>query len=764
MTEFNVNSLNDEQLKALNQVQGAVLVTAGAGSGKTRLLTHRIVHLIKNFNVSPENILAITFTNKASNEMKERISQMLPDASSRIWISTFHSMCARILRSNIHKLNEGFDSNFSIYSDAETTKVINEILSERGLEKDEKLKKSIFFHLSNCKNNFYSFDIYESEFGLEKNIDLIMSIIRKYQKRLTENNAVDFDDLLLVTHRLFKNIPEVLNKYSKRFEYVLVDEFQDTNEVQYELVKMLSQTHKNVFVVGDEDQCIYTWRGANFKNIFKFKEDFEDVKVFKLEKNYRSTKTILDYANKLIKHNKNRIDKKLWSDIEDTASVERMEFYDEQGEADYVARTIHNLVHNKGYSYKDFAILMRMNALSLNFEEKLLAYNIPHKIFGGYKFYERVEVKNILAYLKLFVNQKDEQAFLRVINFPRRGIGDSTISKLKEISQENSISLLELCLRASEFDLPTAITFKLNSFAKIYQKLFEEYETTPLDEFVVNVINEFEIKKAFPSKSLEDTNKLANIDQLISSTQGFYDKNKGAMLSDYLQNVSLVSDIDALDEENNNVVIATVHSVKGLEFRAVFVIGLEEKVFPISRAYNTEDEMEEERRLLYVGITRAKENLFLCNCRSRFLYGKRNVMLASRFLKELGFADGRREFGTQSDFAGAKKELNDLRQEFGRIRQGFSTRKQTKSDEIKKRLNEVFYNSEEPSKSNSIKDNEFSKIDIKIYKNGNIVLHPKFGIGTILSIDNEAKCADIDFHKIGIKTLMLEIAPLKIVK
>lgn len=751
MTEFDINSLNEAQLQALNEVQGAVLVTAGAGSGKTRLLTHRIVHLIKNINVQPENILAITFTNKAANEMKERISRMLPNVANRVWISTFHSMCARILRANIRFLNEGYDNNFSIYSETESSKVINEILTERGIDKDEQLKKLISYHLSNFKNNYYSLEMYENDFKYEKNIDLIVSIIKKYQKKLTENNALDFDDLLLVTHKLFKTVPEVLNKYSSRFEYILVDEFQDTNEVQYALVKLLSQTHKNIFVVGDEDQCIYTWRGANFKNIFKFKEDFENVKVFKLEKNYRSTKTILDYANKLIKNNKSRIDKNLWSEIEGTASVEKMEFYDEQGEAEYVARTISNLVHNSGYKYKDFAVLMRLNALSLNFEERLLSYNIPHKIFGGYKFYERIEIKNILAYLKLFINQKDEQAFLRIINFPKRGIGDSTVSKLKQLAQEKTISLLEVCFNASENDLPASTISKINSFILNYKKLFSEYETTPLDEFVTNVIKVFNIKDAYSSNSVEDTDKLMNIDQLISSIQAFYSKNPDSTLSDYLQNVSLISDIDSLDEENNNVVVATVHSVKGLEFRAVFIVGLEEKIFPISRAYSKEEEIEEERRLLYVGITRAKENLFLTNCRTRFLYGNRNAMLPSRFLKELGFESGKQEF-------------RGVRQETA----SFSQTKKTQFDFVKKRLSEVFYSSRNADENNVnsrlLNEDNLTKIDIGIYKIGNVVLHPKFGIGTITSIDQEAKCADIDFHTIGVKTLMLEIAPLKIVK
>lgn len=751
MNEFDINHLNKDQLEALNQVYGAVLVTAGAGSGKTRLLTHRIVHLIKNLNVLPVNIIAITFTNKAANEMKERINNMIPEIKDKIWISTFHSMCAKILRSNIDKLNQSYTTNFSIYTDSESNKIITQILAENGYAKDEQLKKTILYHISNCKNNIYSLEEYENEHSYEKDINLIMSVFRKYQKKLVENNAVDFDDLLYLTYILFKNNPEVLNKYATRFKFVLVDEFQDTNEVQYELVKMLSSVHKNVFVVGDEDQCIYTWRGANLQNIFKFREDYDDVKIFKLEKNYRSTKTILDYANRLIKNNKSRIDKNLWSEKESSSLVEWREFYDESGEADYVARKIYEMVHYQDYKYKDFAILMRLNALSLPFEEKLLSYNIPHKIFGGYKFYERLEVKNVLSYLKLFVNQKDEQAFLRVINFPKRGIGESTIAKIKAIADEKELSLLEVCLQISEnnnFELSSSIINKLKAFADIYKELYAEYEITPLDEFVVNVINKFDINSAFTGKSLDDTDKIMNINQLVASIKGFYEKNENITLNDYLQNVSLVSDIDSLDEENNNVVVATVHSVKGLEFKAVFIVGLEEKIFPISRAYNKENEMEEERRLLYVGITRAKENLFLTNCKNRFIYGRNDYMRSSRFLKELGFSVT--DFGFANEWnANATTRKSNLQVDF-----------------VKQRLRDIFQNEKkigfEFGQTNNL--NKQSKADITIYNEGNIVLHPKFGIGIIKIIDKESRCADIDFHKIGIKTLMLDIAPLKIVK
>ncbi|MDD4815688.1 MAG: UvrD-helicase domain-containing protein [Clostridia bacterium] len=730
MTEKDLSLLNNEQLEALKQTQGAVLVTAGAGSGKTRLLTNRIVFLIENLGVSPENILAITFTNKAAGEMKERVVAMT-EKGDRVWISTFHSMCAKILRLNINKLDVRFNSNFSIYSDNDTDKVLKNIFTKKDII-DENFKKTVKFHISNFKNNNYKYESYIQDFAFEKDIELIVSIIKEYQTNLVENNALDFDDLLVQTYKLLYCNKEVLEYYANRFQYVLVDEFQDTNIIQYDLVKLLCSKHKNIFVVGDEDQCIYTWRGANFKNISNFKKDFENVKVYKLERNYRSTKIILDCANKLIKNNKSRIDKTLWSDIDGAYPIERKELYDEQAEADYVSNTIHYLVNNCGYEYKDFAILLRLNALTFQFEEKLLSYNIPHKVFGGFKFYDRVEVKNVLSYLKVFINPKDEQAFLRVINFPKRGIGDSAIAKIREIAEREQTYLLDICLKINNFELPNSITNKINSFSEIYKKLYAEYELTPLNEFAENIVKYFSIKSAYPNKTEEDMDKMLNIDQLLYSIQTYATKNPQDTLNDYLQSVSLISDIDTLDE-TNNAIVATVHSVKGLEFKCVFLVGLEEKIFPISRSFGNEEQMEEERRLLYVGITRAKERLFFCNCKTRFLYGHRDYMMPSRFLGELGYTN-----------KGATISVAN----------NTTTRKtNAQVDFVKSAINTSTYN--------QFLNQNKPKIDINLYHKGDSVLHTKFGIGKILDIDFESKTADIDFNDIGVKTLMLEIAPLK---
>ena len=725
-----LNSLNEEQLVALKQINGPVLVTAGAGSGKTRLLTHRIVYLIENFGISPYNILAITFTNKASNEMKERIAKLCPQGDD-VWISTFHSMCVRILRQHISSLDERFNRNFSIYTDTESTKVVKTLLAELGFA-DEKLVKKVLFHLSNMKNNNIPFDLYKQELAYERDAQLIGRVMASYENNLMENNALDFDDLLMKTYALFAKCPEIKNHYANRFQYILVDEFQDTNVLQYDLVKMLASIHNNVFVVGDEDQCIYTWRGANFQNIANFKKDFAGAKVYKLERNYRSTKTILETANRLIKHNTQRIDKTLWCDNEDGEPIVYKTHYDEQAEADFIASTIHNMVKTKGYQYGDFAILMRLNALSFPFEEKLLSYNIPHKIYGGFKFYERAEIKNVLAYLKLFINPKDEQAFIRIINFPKRGIGETSVQKMRIIAAENHTSALDVALNAEAFGLPTALCKKLEDFRATYTTLLHDFEISPLDDFAKDVISKFQIKSAFNSQVEEDLDKLLNIDQLVQSIENYVEKNPTDDLSDYLQSVMLISDMDS-PESGENVIVATVHAVKGLEFKVVFLVGLEEDIFPISRARGHDEQMEEERRLMYVGITRAKQKLFVSGCKTRYLYGRRNHMIESRFVENAGLAKRANFAPFNGAFDGGFKSTTKIvASQVDLIKTG-----ETKSS---------------------------AQATPLAFKVGQTVMHTRFGEGKIVAIDLDERTGDIDFPQLGVKTLMLDIAPITIVE
>ena len=754
-----LSGLNEEQKRALLQTEGAVLVTAGAGSGKTRLLTHRISYLIKEMGVNPYNILAITFTNKASKEMRERCEQLV-DRGEKISISTFHSMCAKILRYDIENLPE-YNKSFTIYSDQDSDKVFKKIFSGFGIEKDD-IKKSIIFHISNLKNNNMSIFEYEKVYSYLDNFYLIKKVYLEYEKELKQANALDFNDLLNKTYELFVTCPEVLQRYQNRFKYILVDEFQDTNKIQYDLLKLLSGKYKNIFVVGDEDQCIYTWRGANFTNIFDFQKDFDNAKLFKLERNYRSTKNILDLANKLIKNNKSRMEKNLWTENEGGTDPDVRLVYNEKEEAEIVSREIYDLVNNHGYNYGDFAVLVRLNALTYSFEEKFLSYNIPHRIYGGFKFYERAEIKNIISYLRIFINPRDEVSLLRIINFPKRGIGDVAIGNIKEIADKNGLSLLETILKIDELDVPNAIVNKFIDFKRKYIKLLSEYEIQSLYDFVVSVIREFNIKDVYNTKSEEDIDKCLNIDTFISSVKDFSEKNPIGILADFLESVTLISDIDTMDDSKNCVTIATIHSVKGLEFKYVFIVGLEENIFPISRAREKEDDMEEERRLMYVAITRAKERLMLSRCKTRYMYNKKEFSIDSRFLKELGFSKQQEVSPTL-----IKKYENS----HSYVR-GFNYNSNIEFNDVSSQKSQYTYNpmnivnqkieEREPTMYEKYMQEQNDKKTGNEYKEGQSVLHAKFGIGKIIKISG--KFIDIEFDKLGVKTLLLDIAPLKIIK
>lgn len=737
MQNYDLSSLNDEQLSALKQVEGAVLVTAGAGSGKTRLLTHRIAYLIKEKNINPYNILAITFTNKAANEMKERTADML-DGMSDVWISTFHSCCVKILRRYIDLL--GYKTSFSIYNDSDSDKLLDQILIEKKLDADKRdFKKLVSFHISNCKNNNMSLKEYHEHMLSVPDIDKIMDIFSAYEKRLFDANALDFDDLLIKTYELLVTNEQVREYYTERFQYILVDEFQDTNIVQYELVRLLSSKHKNVFVVGDEDQCIYTWRGASYKNIARFVKDFENVKMFKLETNYRSTPNILSLANSLISHNTSRIEKVLKSVKNNGSQPEFYNAYDEQEEANFVISKINFLIREKGYKYNDFAILMRMNALTLAFEQALLSYNMPYKIYGGFKFYERAEIRIVLSYLKLFVNPQDEIALLRVINFPKRGIGDGAIGALREVANENGVSLIDVILNLEGYEFKSSLKQKFEGFANIYKSLLSDYETMPLGEFAAEVVKRFDIKSAYNINIEEEYFKQINIDQLCSSISEFGEKNIDLRLGDYLESVTLMSDIDNMDS-SENVTVATVHSVKGLEFPVVFVIGVEDGIFPISRAFDRHDDMEEERRLMYVAITRAKDRLFISHTTSRYLFSRRAYQKPSRFLSEIGY---------KQHFASPVREFeNKNRNYFEPVENNTSS---ISFDNIRSQvMGKTTEESEKPS------------IDISRYKAGQKVVHTRYGMGTIIQIAGTD--ADIKFESVGIKTLILTLAPLEIIE
>jgi len=707
MSNFDLNSLNEEQKKALKETEGVVLVTAGAGSGKTRLLTHRICYLLEK-GISPFNILAITFTNKATNEMKDRIAHM---CNAPIWISTFHSMCVRILRSEIDYL-DGYDKNFTIIAEGDRDKILRDLLKKYNYDDDEKEK--LEKHLDNIKNKGLDISDYFAEikkYDPTSKIRDFEKMCFEYEAHLHKNNALDFDDLLNKTLFLFQNFKDVLLKYANRFQYILVDEFQDTNLVQYKLVKLLCSVHKNLFVVGDEDQCIYSWRGANFENIFKITKDFPDAKVFKLERNYRSSKNILTLANNVIANNSQRLEKNLWTDRDAGEPPVVYEAFDERDEAMFVASTIEDMI-SEGYSYNDFAILMRINAMSRAIEEGLLSYQIPYKLYGGFKFYERAEIKMILAYLSIFVNPKDEISLLKIINFPKRGIGEVAIANL--IEEAGEMSLLQY-FESDKFEF-SKYKNKLGKFVETYKELKSILTTTPLAEFVTNVVKRFGIEMAYAGKDEEAVNKLENIGQLIAGVQEYQDEHEDANLSDYLAEVMLKSDTDNIQEQGS-VSVATIHGVKGLEFKVVFVVGLEEGIFPLTRAMNSSSELEEERRLMYVAITRAENKIFLVHCAKRFMYGKSSYQKESRFLKELGIVSSHTSafgFPASDNFFKEEKKIE-------------------------------------------VKENMFNSG----FKAGDVVAHGRFGVGKIVNISDDGLVADIDFEDFGTKSLMLDLAKLE---
>ena len=619
--------LNEEQLKPVTDTEGAVLVLAGAGSGKTRVLTSRIAYLVEEKGVYPSAILAITFTNKAANEMRERLSSMVDGAQS-MWICTIHSMCVRILRMYAERL--GYGKNFSIYSETERAAMIKKSFQECGFD-DEKLLKNVKFHIANAKMLGQEPAEYAENNADVRGMRDICAVYSAYCEHLKKNNALDFDDLLTQTLRLLETDKDALEYLSGKFRYIHVDEFQDTNRVQYDIIKLLSTVHGNVFAVGDDDQSIYGWRGAKLENILGFEKDFPGAKIYKLERNYRSTQNILKFANAVIRNNGRRRDKQLWTK---NAAGEEPQYYQAETEADealYVARRISDLMR-QGYSFSDFAVLMRINALTRSYEQEFSKYNVPYKVFGGFRFYERKEIKDLLAYLRIVNNPFDSEAVTRVINVPKRGIGAKTVETLEEYARREELSVYDAVLDIDELSLNAGSKQKVRAFGSLLKELVVKGAEMSADELVRDVINDTGILSMYADDSDESINKKANIDEFVNSVDEFCRMNKGATLADFLNQVTLSSDTDDMDE-TDYVTLATIHSVKGLEFKVVFVVGMEENIFPVSRAANSDDDLEEERRLLYVAITRAEERLFFTRARSRYLYGERKRTSPSCFIK-----------------------------------------------------------------------------------------------------------------------------------
>ena len=738
--------LNSAQILPVEDTQGAVLVLAGAGSGKTRVLTYRIAYLIEKEGVDPRNILAITFTNKAAGEMRERITNVT--GRGGMTISTFHSLCAKILRSDISKLGE-FNSNFSIYDDEDSKKVIARILKAMEVEDNKDLKKTIKWHISNAKNKAQSAKEYAPSLRGEPEGDIIAKVYDRYETELRQNNALDFDDLLYKTLLLFATHKDVLEKYQTLFKYIHVDEFQDTNKIQYTLVRLLANKYGNIFAVGDDDQSIYGWRWADVSNIRKFTQHFPDCRIYKLEQNYRSTKNILDVANKIIANNSSRMDKTLWTDGEKGAKVIYKNCYDEKIEASYVLEQISNLIYLQGYEYKDFAILVRASSLTRSFEDQFIAYNYPYKIIGGNKFFERKEVKDFLAYLKFISNPNDSESILRVINVPKRGIGDTAVQKLVEACAMSRIPLLQGILNVDSLPLTPTIKSKIKVFSEVVEVL-KERANMPLVDYVDFVNTFVNFASQYDPKDEEDKNRLDNIDEYITSVKEYCKDNANSRLDEYLQSVSLVTDTDQPIE--NCITLATVHGVKGLEYKCCFIVGLEEGIFPSTR--DVDD--EEERRIMYVAVTRARERLYLTNTQSRYRYGHREYSMPSRFLKEGGFIQ---ESTARSSVNNILRDFNDDFGGYKEIPQKSAYSDYNKVQEMKKLMKNY---ASTPAFAKSVNMQTPQSKDTSIFKVGMTVEHSRFGKGKIIAITGEN--AKIEFAGLGVKTFNLRLAPITIVE
>ena len=728
---MDLSKLNDRQKEAVLHDKGPLLVVAGAGSGKTRVLTTSIAYLIKEKNVNPVNILAITFTNKAANEMKERIADLLNEDVSYLWIGTFHSICARILRINIDKL--GYNNNFTIYDTNDQKTLVKEILKDLDYKDDISPKEALNI-ISSCKNKSISPDQFIKLNTFYTKQEQYYNIYKEYEKRKFEYNSLDFDDLILKTLDLFEQSEETLKYYRSKFEYVYVDEYQDTNKSQYELIKYIGKYHNNITVVGDADQSIYSFRGADINNILDFEKDFEDSKTIKLEQNYRSTPNILKAANKLIENNDERKDKNLWTSKDEGAQVLYKKSAVETEEARFVIDEI-NLLLNEGYNLKDIAILYRTNAQSRIFEEFLMKNLLDYRVVGGLKFYDRKEIKDLVAYLKVLVNPKDDISLKRIINEPKKGIGAKTLEKLENKAFKMGFSLTELVTDPSLFnELDGNLKKACEKFYKPLEEIFDNYKKYKIVDLIEEVLKKSGYLKALEeSYSVENRSRIDNINEFISSAAEYQNNNPEDDIYDYLENLSLLSDLDKTDEIEDSVSLMTIHSAKGLEFKVCFVVGMDEGLFPSKRSLD-EGNIEEERRLCYVAITRAMEKLYLSSAEVRRQYGKPVYYRPSRFLTEL------------------EGSIRKIDQDKTPSFTPYESKIKTNEDYMRDKARESVF------KKNTVKDS--SNLSFKV---GDSIIHSKWGKGMIVQIkeSDEGNELVVAFDKKGLKKLNQDYAPIK---
>ncbi len=750
MNEF-LNNLNSSQLEATLQTDGPMIVIAGAGSGKTRVLTYKIAYLMTQ-GVDPFNILSLTFTNKAAKEMKERIISIVGDEAKNLWMGTFHSVFARILRIEAHKI--GYTSNFTIYDSDDSQKLVSRIIKELNLDKEQYKYKIIFSRISSMKNNFISAQNYinDDELLLSDKISnrpKFHEIYKQYVERCFKAGAMDFDDLLLKTNELLNSYPETLSKYQNIFKYILVDEYQDTNHSQYLIIRSLSDKFQNICVVGDDAQSIYSFRGANINNILNFQKDFPDSKLFRLEQNYRSTKNIVNAANSIIENNQKRLKKNVWTNNESGEKISVNKLLTDGEEGRFVASSIFENKMQQQMQNRDFAILYRTNAQSRSFEDALRKKNIPYRVYGGLSFYQRKEIKDVLAYLRLLINNDDEQAFKRIINFPARGIGLTTLNKISVEAKKNSVSDYNFIKNYSKSSslLNNSTKNKLLDFIVMIESIKTKLESHDVFDITKEVLKQSGLYNLYKNdESLEGINRIQNIEELLNGIKDFVENNDKSQVSvsTFLQDVALATDQDSESNDDNKVSLMTIHLAKGLEFPYVYIVGLEENLFPSAMNLNSRSELEEERRLFYVALTRAEKKINLSYVLSRYRWGKPVDSEKSRFIDEI-----KDEFLENSIIQNSISRNFSKNEEFNQVGIRY------KRPEKKPPSNFV------KIKSSNEKSNLFdSKLVI-----GNIVIHERFGKGKVVSIEGSGgdRKAEIKFEKNGTKKLLLRFSKLRII-
>lgn len=762
-----IEGLNDKQKEAVLATEGPCLVIAGAGSGKTKVLTHKIAYLLSEKNVKPWNILSITFTNKAANEMKQRVEKLVGEASQEMWLGTFHSICVRILRRFIDRI--GFDTTFLIFDSTDQRTLVKECIKSMRLDDKLFTDRSVLSEISNGKNDMLEPKAYQVKYNGDFRKEKIGKVYELYQKKLKENNALDFDDIINYTIKILTENPDVLEYYTEKFKYVLVDEYQDTNKAQFMLVSILASKYGNITVVGDNDQGIYSFRGADITNILNFEKDFPGSKIVKLEQNYRCTGNILKAANAVIKNNENKYDKKLWTENEEGKLPCIYKAEDEYDEASYIVKQINMLKMEEYLKLSDFVILYRMNSQSRAIEDIFRRENIPYKIIGGLKFYERKEIKDIIAYLRLIFNTSDNLSLKRIINEPKRGIGKTSLDNIQDISDKTGKSMYEIIKYAEQYELNRV---KENSiqFVEVIEELRKQVNQIPISELIKLTLNKTGYVKALENKNtIEAESRIQNLEEFLTVAIEFEEQMAENTLAEFLESISLTSDIDNMEESEDTVTLMTLHSAKGLEFPVVFLVEMEEGIFPGYKSIEEIKELEEERRLFYVGITRAMQYLYLTCAKRRTIFGSTSYNQMSRFLKEIpkDLLDGYEEIDNEDN--NSFKDSN-YGWEYGTNYAGkvktYKFDNVEKIPEVKEKVGAFQFRTAESFLNSLNKKASDRQVDITKYKEGQRIYHKKFGEGTINKIEQEGEDykLDIQFDKVGHKRLMAKFAELEIIE